>query len=76
MKILLQHNRTKLFLRSLGSWTHVTDEAHDFKHSQRLLDFVHNNGLDGVQIAVQFSDQQYNEVFPIPPRQAVAFGRG
>jgi len=75
MKILLQHMRTNLYLRSLGSWTDNAEEAHDFKHSQRLLDFVYNNGLEGVQIAVKFLEGQFDEIFPIPPGQAVAMAR-
>ena len=72
MKFLLQHLRTNLYLRSLGSWTDNPDEAHDFKHSQRILDFVQNNGLSGVQISVKFLDGQFDEVFPIPHSLAVA----
>jgi hypothetical protein len=72
MKILLQHMGTNLYLRSLGSWTDNPEEAHDFKHSQRLLDFVYNNGLGGVQIAVKFLEGQFDEIFPIPPSQPLA----
>ena len=72
MKILLQHMRTNLYMRSLGSWTDNPDEAHDFKHSKRLLDFVYNNGLEGVQIAVKFFEGQFDEIFPIPPAAMVA----
>ena len=75
MKILLQHMRTNLYLRSLGSWTDNPEEAHDFKHSQRLLDFVYNNGLEGVQIAVKFLEGQFDENFPIPASQAAAYAR-
>ena len=67
MKILLQHVRTKLYLRSLGSWTANPEEAHDFQHSHRLIDFVQNNQLESVQIAVKFLESQFDEVFPIPP---------
>lgn len=66
MKILLQHVRTKLYLRSLGSWTANADEAHDFQHSNRVVEFVQNNQLESVQIAVKFFESQYDEVFPIP----------
>ena len=67
MKILLQHMRTQLYLRSLGNWTVNHHEAHDFQHSQRAIDFVRENNLSGVQIAVKFIDSQFDEVFPIPP---------
>ena len=67
MKILLQHLRTKLYLRSIGSWTAKCEEAHDFQHSQRLIDFVRDNRLEGVQIAVKFDEAEFDEVFPVPP---------
>jgi hypothetical protein len=75
MKILLQHMKTNLYLRSLGSWTDNPEEAHDFKHSKRLLDFVYNNGLEGVQIAVKFLENQFDEIFPIPAGQAAVYAR-
>ena len=67
MKILLQHLRTKLYLRSAGSWTDKFEEAHDFQHSQRLIEFVRDNRLEGVQIAVKFDKAEFDEVFPVPP---------
>ena len=67
MRILLQHVRTQLYLRSLGNWTMNPLEACNFQHSQRAIDFVNEHGLTGVQIAVKFSDSQYDEVFPLPP---------
>lgn len=67
MKILLQHTRTKLYLRSIGSWTGRCEEAHDFQHSQRLIDFVRDHQLTDVQIAVKFHEAEFDEVFPLPP---------
>jgi hypothetical protein len=66
MRILLQHVRTQLYLRSLGNWTLNPLEAFDFQHSQRAIDFARENGLTGVQIVVKFSDSQYDEMFPLP----------
>jgi hypothetical protein len=66
MKMLLQHVRTQLYLRSLGNWTANPLEAHDFQHSQRAIDFAREHGLSGVQLAVKFVDSQFDEVFPIP----------
>jgi hypothetical protein len=67
MKILLQHARTQLYVRSLGNWTANPLEAYDFQHSQRAMDFARDHGLTAVQIAVKFVDPQYDEVFPLPP---------
>ena len=66
MKILLQHVRTQLYLRSLGNWTANPLEGYDFQHSQRAIDFAREHGIGGVQIAVKFLDTQYDEVFPLP----------
>lgn len=66
MKILLRHARTHLYLRSLGNWTTNTQEAFDFQHSQRAIDFARQHGLMAVQIAVKFVDTEFDEVFPIP----------
>ena len=66
MKILLQHARTQLYVRSLGNWTTSTNEAFDFQHSQRAIDFARQHGLTAVQIAVKFVDSEFDEVFPIP----------
>jgi hypothetical protein len=66
MKILLQHVRTQLYLRSLGNWTANHLEAHDFQHSQRAFDFAREHGLYGVQLAVKFVEPEFDEVFPIP----------
>jgi len=66
MKILLQHARTQLYLRSLGNWTANPLEGYDFQHSQRAIDFAREHGINGVQIAVKFLDSHYDEVFPLP----------
>ncbi len=70
MKILLQHCRTRLYLRGLGNWTTNPQEALDFQHSQRAIDFARQHELTGVQIAVKFVDSQFDEVFPLPPLAA------
>lgn len=66
MRILLQHVRTQLFLKSLGNWTANPYEAFDFEHSQRAIEFAENNQLQGVQILVKFIDGQFDEAVPLP----------
>ena len=70
MKILLQHARTGLYFRGLGDWTANPHDALDFQHSQRAIDFAHQHGLGGVQIAVRFIDSQFDEIFPLPAATA------
>ena len=67
MRILLQHVRTELYLRSPGKWTTDPFEALDFQHSQTAIDFARDHDIDGVQIAVTFADRQFDEVVSLPP---------
>jgi hypothetical protein len=66
MRILLQHVRTQLLLKSLGNWTANPYEAFDFEHSQRAIEFAEQNQLQGVQILVKFIDSQFDEAVPLP----------
>lgn len=75
MKILLQHVRTQLYVRSLGNWTANPLEAYDFQHSQRAINFAREHTLNGVQIAVRFTDSQFDEVFPLPSATAATAQR-
>jgi len=70
MRILLQHIRTQLFLKSLGNWTANPYEAFDFQHSQRAIEFAENNQIQGVQILVKFIDSQFDEAVPLPAGMA------
>jgi hypothetical protein len=66
MKVLLQHARTQLYLRSLGNWTANPIEGYDFQHSQRAINFAREHDISGVQIAVRFLDGQHDDVFHLP----------
>ena len=70
MKILLQHQRNKLYFRRMGVWTSNPHAAFDFEHSERAIEFAHTHGLVGVQLVVKFSDPQCDQVVPMPERQA------
>ncbi len=67
MRILLQHARTQLYFKGLGDWTANPYDAFDFQHSQRAIDLARDQGLTGVQIAVRFSDSEFDEIAPLPP---------
>ena len=75
MKILLQHVRTQLYLRRLGSWTPNPREAFDFRHSQSAIDFARDHALPGVQIVVKLNNLEDGGVFPIPARAAARHAR-
>jgi hypothetical protein len=67
VRILLQHARTGLYLRGLGDWTANVQEGFDFQHSQKAINFACEHALKGVQIAVRFTDSEFDEVAPLPP---------
>ena len=70
MRILLQHFRTQLYLRSLGSWTAEPLEAFDFRHSRRAIDFARTHALPGVQIVTSLDDRDQDQVLPLPAHAA------
>ena len=72
MRILLQHARTRLYLRGLGDWTVNPQDGFDFQHSQKAVDFAHQHALTGVQIGVRFIDSQFDEIFPLAAVAAMA----
>jgi len=65
MKILLMDMGTGQFLRSSNQWTANPDEAYDWHHSKRLLDYVKERGLEGMEIAVKFPGCDSVEVYPL-----------
>jgi hypothetical protein len=66
MRILLQHARTGLYLQGLGIWTADPDEALNFQHSQKAIDYACKHGIIGVQIAVRAIASECDEVLPLP----------
>jgi hypothetical protein len=73
MKILLQHTRTLLYLRSTEGWTRNDAEARTFQHSQKAIEFAHEHHLTDLYIAVKFPDEHDAIVAPVPAfRQSMA----
>jgi hypothetical protein len=66
MKIMLQHARTQLYLRSLGNWTADPLAAYDFGQARRAIAFAREHAIIGVEIAVRFVDSEFEETFAIP----------
>jgi hypothetical protein len=66
MRILLQHTGTRLYLRSLDTWTPNSYEALDFQHSQSAINFARALSLCRVQIVVKFIDGHCDEIVPLP----------
>lgn len=52
MKVLLQHVRSQLYLRSLGYWTVNPELARDFQQRWEALRFASEHVITGVQLVV------------------------
>jgi hypothetical protein len=65
VRVLLQHARTQLYLRSLGNWTPDPLEGYDFRHSGRAIEFARQHAVTGVEIAVWSDDREEEETFAI-----------
>ena len=65
MKILLRDVGTGQFLSGARCWTVDLERAYDWRHSKRLLDYVQERGLEGVEIAVKFPGCDSVEVYPL-----------
>jgi hypothetical protein len=68
MKILLQHQRNKLYFRRMGVWTSNPHAAFDFEHSERAIAFALAHDLKDVQLVLKFADAQCDQVVPMPER--------
>jgi hypothetical protein len=67
MKILLQNRETLHYLQSVGTWTREDGDAHNFLHSQRAIDFAHEQGLGNVYVTVKFLGGDPDVSVPVPP---------
>jgi hypothetical protein len=65
MKILLRDARTGQYLCGANRWTDNPAEGYDWQHSKRLLDYVKERGLEGMDIAVKYLGCDAVEVYPL-----------
>ena len=70
MKILLQNSRSKLYFCLLDTWVSDPRAAFDFRHSHKAMDFVNRQELKDVQLVIKFEDSHWDEIVPLPVRQA------
>ncbi len=68
MKILLQHQRTLHYLRTVESWTKDSSDAHNFRHSERAIHFAHEHGLNDVYVTVKLPGEDADVSIPLPAR--------
>jgi hypothetical protein len=66
MKILVQSSKTLKWLRRMDVWTDNVQEAFDFQHSQRALDFIYRHKLTFVQLVVSFPDPNSDVTVRLP----------
>jgi hypothetical protein len=65
MRILLQDTKTGLYLQNETVWTHSIDEAFDFGHSQRALEYAGNRQLSETRVVAAFLDGGYLNSIPL-----------
>jgi hypothetical protein len=66
MRILVQSSRTLKWLRRMDVWTDNKQEAFDFQHTQRALDFIYRHKLTFVQLVVAFPDPNSDVTVRLP----------
>ena len=66
MKILLQSSRTLKWFRRMDVWTDNVQEAFDFQHSQRALDFIRKHHVSFVQLVVSFPEPNSDVTVRLP----------
>jgi hypothetical protein len=66
MKILLQHQRTLHYVRTVETWTTDSSDAHNFRHSERAINFAHEHGLNDVYVTVRFPGEDPDVSIPLP----------
>ena len=75
MKILLQHRRTLQYVQNVDAWTRHDNEARNFAHSQKAIDFAHEHDLTDVYVTVKFHGENEAESFPVPMKPMLAQSR-
>ena len=65
MKILLRDAGSGEFLCGADRWTANPDAAYDWRYSKRLLDYVRERGLEGMEIAIRFPGSDSVEIYPL-----------
>jgi hypothetical protein len=66
MKILLQHNRTLLYLRADKTWTRYLADARNFEHSEAAINFAFENNMMDVYVTVKFPGDPDAVAVPLP----------
>ena len=72
MKILLRHVETGNFLSGPNRWTADLAAAFDWKNPKRLLDYVKERGLEGMDIGVLFPGCDAVKGYPLKEAMQVA----
>lgn len=60
MRILLQDSNSGLYLKDLGHWTPLWEEAYCFSHIASAVDFWLQNQIIDVHIVLKFQKDQYD----------------
>ena len=68
MRVLLLNTQTKLYLKSLDSWTPEPELAKEFESSLQAARFAMEYSLSDLEVFLDFGDQEYNVYLPVQER--------
>lgn len=60
MKFLIQHKKTKLFLKQDGTWTRDLDQGKDFASSIAAVNYCLTEKMQEVFIVLAFEEERLN----------------
>ena len=64
IKVLLWDRKAKAYVKALGVWTSVREEARDFTSASAAVLYAVEEKLDFVEIVLAFDDPQYDMILP------------
>jgi hypothetical protein len=67
MKVLVRRTGTGLFLKTDGSWTSESNEAHDLVSCPKAVEHICGLKLTRVEIILAFDDSSLTMTLPVCP---------
>ncbi len=68
MRVLLLNTLTGLYYQASDSWTAQPEMAKNFGSSFRAAVFAQDNGLETLEVYLDFDDHEYNVRLPVQGR--------
>lgn len=72
MRVLLCNNRSGLYYEASGRWGADREQAYDFGDSHAAIRFAAENGLQGVELVLAYSDPALDVTLPLQKPSRIA----